>query len=391
MPDRRDIITIIKARDAGLDPERLALKYAEMNGSAFAFFRGSCAVFYARLADYQPLPAGPLAWDCGDLHIENFSQSKDNAGRSIYAVNDFDECLLAPALWDILRGASSVFAARKKLEIDATDAAELAQAFVTAFAERLASGACPPPAGAQPSPGAVWEALLERTEAAGASRKLKIDGDHALKASPEEDAEARGLAAAYAAQARQPARFKVLDTARRVSGLASLGVKRYSVLAEGGGGAAGMILLDLKAARAPCMLALTDAAQPGWQCEAERVVTIERRAIGADGEFPAMAGKPSAAMVLRDLTPREARLKLKDVAGDDSAFKSALQQLARAAACAQLRLAGFRGAADSAALAAFGADAGWRARVAEQAIAMAKQNKDDWKIFCNAHDAGAFT
>ena len=150
-----DIAAIIKARDAGLDPERLALKYAEMKGSAFAFFRGSCAVFFARLADYPPLPAAPPVWVCGDLHIENFSQSRDSAGRSVYAVNDFDECLLAPALWDILRGASSVFAARKKLEIDPADAAALTQAFVTAFAEQLARGACPPPAETQPSPGII--------------------------------------------------------------------------------------------------------------------------------------------------------------------------------------------------------------------------------------------
>jgi uncharacterized protein (DUF2252 family) len=43
-----------------------------MTENAFRFFRGTCHLFYQDLAPAQPLPLSPLAWICGDLHIENF-------------------------------------------------------------------------------------------------------------------------------------------------------------------------------------------------------------------------------------------------------------------------------------------------------------------------------
>ena len=49
----------------GHDQQRLpaltALRYQRMQADAFAFFRGSAPLYYARLTDAPPLPASPLA------------------------------------------------------------------------------------------------------------------------------------------------------------------------------------------------------------------------------------------------------------------------------------------------------------------------------------------
>ena len=56
----------------GRDPERLRLKIRAMRDSAFAFFRGSCHLFYERLPLSGLFETAPPAWVCGDLHLENF-------------------------------------------------------------------------------------------------------------------------------------------------------------------------------------------------------------------------------------------------------------------------------------------------------------------------------
>jgi uncharacterized protein (DUF2252 family) len=43
-----DVAGAIAQFNAGREPERLQLKYRKMRSSAFAFFRGSCHLFYAR-------------------------------------------------------------------------------------------------------------------------------------------------------------------------------------------------------------------------------------------------------------------------------------------------------------------------------------------------------
>ena len=43
-----------------------------MRENQFRFFRGTCHLFYEDMAEADDLPNSPLAWICGDLHLENF-------------------------------------------------------------------------------------------------------------------------------------------------------------------------------------------------------------------------------------------------------------------------------------------------------------------------------
>jgi uncharacterized protein (DUF2252 family) len=102
----------------GLLPEKVALKYEAMAENAFRFFRGTCHLFYEDLAAAEPLPLSPLAWICGDLHIENFGSYKGDNKLVYFDLNDFDEALLAPASYETVRMVTSIFIAFDNLDIE---------------------------------------------------------------------------------------------------------------------------------------------------------------------------------------------------------------------------------------------------------------------------------
>ncbi len=97
-----------------LDPEGLERKHHEMARDPFRFFR---ATFY-RWAQIWPdvcsdLVDAPEVLAVGDLHVENFGTWRDEEGRLVWGVNDFDEACEIPYTNDLVRLATSA-----KLAID---------------------------------------------------------------------------------------------------------------------------------------------------------------------------------------------------------------------------------------------------------------------------------
>lgn len=391
-----DSIAEIKRRDARGEPERLALKYAMMRADPRAFLRATSHLFYLRLAGHAALPDAPPVWACGDLHLENFGTRTTGGAAAAFGVNDYDECLLAPAYWDVLRCASSIYVARKKLGLDKIQAKTIVAEFVLAFARQLQAGLpdeqlmdAAIPASSAPGKDDGTRALAARTVVVAGVRSLRVDGTYALPATAQQKRSVRATLARAGAQAGNFKGLTVLDVARRVAGLASLGTRRYSVLAARGKRKTAPVLLDLKQARAPASAALVGIAQPRWPSPATRVVTIETLAEQGLTGILAAVGTQRSSMVLRELRPREARLRLADM-GTGTAVRPVLTELARAAAGVHLRTAGHAGAADLAALAAFGSASNWRVEVTLLAIGLARQNKLDWRSFCTAYDGGQF-
>jgi uncharacterized protein (DUF2252 family) len=94
------------------------LKYDLMSENPFRFFRGTCHLFYEDLAAAKPLPLSPLAWTCGDLHIENCGSFRGENGLVYFDLNDFDEALLAPAAYEVVRLVTSIFVAFDTLSVE---------------------------------------------------------------------------------------------------------------------------------------------------------------------------------------------------------------------------------------------------------------------------------
>src|SRR5262245_43580420 len=93
----------------------LKFKHQRMGQDPFSFLR---ATFY-RWAEVWPqlckdLIGAPRVLGVGDLHIENFGTWRDDEGRLIWGINDFDEAATIPYTNDLVRlSASALIAIRQ--------------------------------------------------------------------------------------------------------------------------------------------------------------------------------------------------------------------------------------------------------------------------------------
>src|SRR5688572_5833231 len=96
-----------------IEPAAFRRKFRKMASSAFAFYRGSAALFYADMSgDYADSAfldeQTSRVWIHGDLHAENFGTYMNSDGILVFNVNDFDEAYVGPFLWDLRRFVASV-------------------------------------------------------------------------------------------------------------------------------------------------------------------------------------------------------------------------------------------------------------------------------------------
>ncbi|WP_454048463.1 DUF2252 domain-containing protein [Cellulomonas sp. Marseille-Q8402] len=86
--------------------ELLPLRYGRMSASPFGFYRGS-ALIMAR--DLAALPdSGLVVQLCGDAHLANFGLYASPERNLLFDVNDFDETAAGPFEWDVQRLVASV-------------------------------------------------------------------------------------------------------------------------------------------------------------------------------------------------------------------------------------------------------------------------------------------
>jgi uncharacterized protein (DUF2252 family) len=110
---RPDPLAILADQDRVRLPELVPIRYGRMSASPFAYFRGQAAVMAADLATTPT--TGITTQLCGDAHLSNFGLFATPERRLIFDVNDFDETLPGPFEWDLKRlVASLVIAARSR-------------------------------------------------------------------------------------------------------------------------------------------------------------------------------------------------------------------------------------------------------------------------------------
>jgi uncharacterized protein (DUF2252 family) len=111
--DRPDLIAVLRESDRGRLSELLPIRYGRMQQSPFAFFRGSAAVM---AWDLSRTPAtGIRVQACGDCHASNFGGFASPERQLLFDINDFDETLPAPWEWDVKRLAASIILASREL------------------------------------------------------------------------------------------------------------------------------------------------------------------------------------------------------------------------------------------------------------------------------------
>ena len=101
----RDPVAIIEAQSRSRLPSLVPLRYGRMLASPFAFYRGAAAVMARDLA---PSPTSGLdAQLSGDAHLSNFGGFASPERNLVFDLNDFDETLRGPFEWDVKRLAAS--------------------------------------------------------------------------------------------------------------------------------------------------------------------------------------------------------------------------------------------------------------------------------------------
>ncbi len=103
-PDRNPL-GLLEEQGATRVPDLVPIRYGRMLVSPFTFYRGAAAIM---AHDLGGAPRSCLkAQLCGDAHLANFGGFASPERDLVYDVNDFDETLPGPFEWDLKRLATS--------------------------------------------------------------------------------------------------------------------------------------------------------------------------------------------------------------------------------------------------------------------------------------------
>jgi uncharacterized protein (DUF2252 family) len=133
--DRPDPLALLRAQDDDRMADLVPIRWGRMSTSPFAFYRGSAVLMAADLA---PLPRTGLTVQlCGDAHLSNFGLYGSPERELLFDVNDFDETLPGPFEWDLKRLAASFVLAARNNGLGDDVARETALAAVRSYREHM--------------------------------------------------------------------------------------------------------------------------------------------------------------------------------------------------------------------------------------------------------------
>jgi uncharacterized protein (DUF2252 family) len=278
--DRPDPVGLLEQQDATREPDLVPVRHGRMMVSPFTFYRGAAKIMAADLKDTPR--AGLDAQLCGDAHLSNFGIFGSPERRLLFDLNDFDETLPGPFEYDVKRMAASFTIAARNNGFSKADARSVTQASVTAYREAVAGFA---------GMGTleIWYANLSEDilDAARAAARTKreakevkrarkdvekartrdslqalsklgelVDGRYRIVSQPPIVVPLRDLQATYGLSQAQVdrmvrqqfrgyratlddarrhllERFQLVDLARKVVGVGSVGTRAYIVLLQG--------------------------------------------------------------------------------------------------------------------------------------------------------------
>ena len=116
-PDRPDPIALLEEQAAQRVPELVPIRYGRMSASPFAFYRGAA---YVMASDLSGSPQSGIRVQLrGDAHLANFGAFASPERQLLFDLNDFDETLPGPWVWDVKRLAASVAVAGRENSFEA--------------------------------------------------------------------------------------------------------------------------------------------------------------------------------------------------------------------------------------------------------------------------------
>jgi uncharacterized protein (DUF2252 family) len=279
---RPDPVALLEEQNATREPDLVPVRRGRMMVSPFTFYRGAAKIMGADLKDTPT--AGLTVQLCGDAHISNFGLYASPERTLLFDLNDFDETLPGPFEYDVKRMAASVTIAAQNNAFSRADARAATLESVKAYREAMADFAGMRTldiwyarVSEQDVLTAVSTAARDKKEAKSANKRAKktvgkartrdslqalsklaerVDGQYRIVTQPPviipltEVAASRGISAdqieegihdqfrAYRATLPDERRhlleqFELVDAARKVVGVGSVGTGAYIVLLQG--------------------------------------------------------------------------------------------------------------------------------------------------------------
>lgn len=315
---RPDPVSVLETQNATRIKELVPVRMARMLTSPFAFLRGSAAIMAGDLANSPCTDLEVMA--CGDMHLMNFGLFASAERNLIFAINDFDEVLPGPWEWDVKRLATSAAVAALFLSGDRIDAEQAARAVVEAYVRRMRRYSEMDflevwydlidertiLAAAPPRLRKLAQATFDKARARGHIRALdrlteEVKGEHRIvedvplivrakhlpNGTPITEALEAMLRCYLASlpedRRRLLSRYRIVDVARKVVGIGSVGTSCWVVLLEEQG-ADSPLFLQIKEARESVLAGYLDGRRTIKQ-QGRRVVIGQRMIQGSPDIF----------------------------------------------------------------------------------------------------------
>ena len=287
-PDRAAPPDLLEAQNATREPDLVPVRHGRMAASPFTFYRGAARIMAADLA--QTPTAGLQVQLCGDAHLSNFGAFASPERTLLFDLNDFDETLPGPFEYDVKRMAASFAISRRNNGFSSADVSASTMRSVSSYREAMIEFAgmgnldlwyarlteqeiADAIASAAKSEGNK-RASAEAKEGARRARKTTekahsrdslqalsklgevVDGRHRIVSEPPVVIPARDLESMYGYSSDQLQemvhqrfrayrealqedrrelleRFEIVDMARKVVGVGSVGTRAFIVLLQG--------------------------------------------------------------------------------------------------------------------------------------------------------------
>ena len=398
MATAQSIAQSILDYNRGRDPEILRRKYQLLRADPYAFYRGTCHLFYQSLPRHAVLATAPALLVCGDLHLENFGVYKGDNRLAYFDLSDFDEATLAPFTYDLLRFVGSIHVAARDLRLSTRQAEELGELFVECYCNWILDGKArwlersTAEGMVRDLLGSVIERtrlqlLKARTVRTDRGRRLRLN-DRALPIGKAQRAELKAFIERFGADQGEQRFYRLLDAARRVAGKGSLGLERYVLLVEGKGSPRGNYLLDLKRAIPSTLPVIGGRHSFGWATQAQRVVTTQRLAQAISPALLHAVTIGARPFVLKELQPMTDRLDLARWDGRIERLESTVASMGAVTAWAHMRTCYRYGACTLEDLQRYVARPKWQRALPALAVRCSERSFEQWSAYSKVYDAG---
>lgn len=133
--DRPDPVALLEEQNATREQDLVPVRHGRMLVSPFTFYRGAAKIMAVDLKDTPR--AGLTTQLCGDAHLSNFGVFASPERALMFDLNDFDETLPGPFEYDVKRMSASFTIAARNNGFTKTEERDVTLGSVRAYREAM--------------------------------------------------------------------------------------------------------------------------------------------------------------------------------------------------------------------------------------------------------------